>query len=272
MSDYEESVEEELEYDDDYYEEEFEAPVSASFAAADLSTGIKHNESQDDLHYSEDFEASVALHDVKPTPKVSPPLSKAIPVTTVKSPSASAVTLPPTSMQALQAEVALDELSKEVVRLRNEQKNALKERRAQAKIKKERANLRRVEYQAELSTQRDTATRLQQENTRLTLQLRDTTLQLTGMCEEKQLVDQLLLKSEVRLSETVSRLDEQTRAGAALEATLQQVREGWRADKDKLQEENTRANLFISVLQKNAELNEERLAKDRERLPEYHQR
>ena len=54
--------------------------------------------------------------------------------------------LPSLQAQSIQAELALDDISREVIRLRNQQRAVLKERRVVAKEKKQRADERRQQY------------------------------------------------------------------------------------------------------------------------------
>ena len=54
--------------------------------------------------------------------------------------------LPSLQAQSIQAELALDDISREVVRLRNQQRAMLKERRGAAREKKQRADSRRQQY------------------------------------------------------------------------------------------------------------------------------
>lgn len=62
----------------------------------------------------------------------------------------------PNSYQALQLELALEEISKEVIRLRATQRSHLQQRRQHAQEKKKRAEMRRLQYIAELESLKTT--------------------------------------------------------------------------------------------------------------------
>jgi hypothetical protein len=111
----------------------------------DYSFSFEENESNvNGTNYSQDFEVDESVitsrkeTDSKPVPR--------------SSGAATAVSLIPSlGLQAIQAELSLQQLSEEVIQLRNKQRNLLKERWQQVKEKKSRAEARRQQHMSELN-------------------------------------------------------------------------------------------------------------------------
>ena len=175
------------------------------------------------------------------------------------------VRLPGINIASLQAEIALEDISKEVVRLRNQQRNLLQERRQVAREKKSRADSRRAQYDLEL---RDIKSRLKQqelENESLTAQFESVTKSLDVMTYSKKLLETDLALKEIETATIKKKFEElQIRMKECEETLLNEKNsnrineEKWAAEKHALKAEILRHNLLSTVVQQSLEANEAR--------------
>ena len=166
---------------------------------------------------------------------------------------------------SLQAEIALEDISKEVVRLRNQQRNLLSERRNVAREKKSRAETRRAQYQVELRDMKQQLTEsegrleLQKSQTDSTQKLLDfalfakTALESDLAVKEKELSELkfMLTEAHSKITETVSSL-----ANERIEIKAKE--EVWASKKEDFKAEILKANMLASVVQKSLDANESR--------------
>jgi hypothetical protein len=171
--------------------------------------------------------------------------------------------LPGLNIASFQAEIALEEISKEVVRLRNQQRNLLQERRQIAREKKMRAESRRAQYDLEL---RDLKQKLQlseesnesltsqlgsfQKNLEITVFSRDT-LQADLDIREKESeeIKEKVVELQVKLKKYVEDLHSEKNESRAKE-------DKWMEERNAFKAEILRNTLLSAVVQQSLEANE----------------
>lgn len=184
--------------------------------------------------------------------------------------------MPSLSNQTVQAEVILDEISKEVIRLRNQQRSVLVERRQIILDKKNRAERRRKDHENKLD-----------EYSRIASQAKDDLeiekqkvleVQKNADITEKN-YNQLLKnmkslendkeKLQQHIVELTNTLKQSSNSNRDIEALLTKSRLEWADEKAFLKAEIQKGEYLQESVQKKLEANEERLFKEREKLPEY---
>ena len=190
-----------------------------------------------------------------------------------------AIQLPSVAMIPLQAEIALEQISKEVVRLRNQQRNLLHERRQVAREKKERAESRRAQYQLEL---RDLKAKIAQKETEcMDYQEKMESLQrsLNSAISSKDIVvsDMEMKENEIaefkaKMIRMQTEIEQHQIDFKTAKHEWDRREEEWQQQQNALQLELTRSEMLASVVQQSLETNEARLAKERDRLPEEHRK
>lgn len=173
--------------------------------------------------------------------------------------------LPSIEIQTLQAELSLQKLSKEVVHLRNQQRESLKARRLEVLEKKKRAQARRESYLQEmnqLQSQLREALNLN-ERYRETIEINQQTITiLEGKVEllsnqNKDLNDQVLsLQNELAESRNIFQHLQGEKARE--EENHQSEKVKWMNERETLRKEKMSCELQIEVLTKSNEKSEER--------------
>jgi hypothetical protein len=176
--------------------------------------------------------------------------------------------LPGINIASLQAEIALEEISKEVVRLRNQQKNLLHERRHVAREKKLRAENRRAQYDLELRNMKMELRDLKSDNEMMRSQHNSVKKSLEIMTySNTTLEEDLRLKSKesdeikIKVIELQSKLEEQTQLLVDIEYDSQKKEAKWAEERNAFKEEILRFTLLSSVVQQSLEANELRYEK-----------
>jgi hypothetical protein len=171
--------------------------------------------------------------------------------------------LPGLNIASFQAEIALEEISKEVVRLRNQQRNLLQERRQIAREKKLRAESRRAQYDLEL---RDLKQKLQlseesnesltsqlgsfQKNLEITVFSRDTLQADLDIKEnESEEIKEKVVELQVKLKKYVEDLQSEKNESRAKE-------DKWIEERNAFKAEILRNTLLSSVVQQSLAANE----------------
>jgi hypothetical protein len=261
-------------FDDDYedeYEEEGSANYSADFDFEDAEGSPigKRTGSPRDSRSKQSNPLAVHAAAGKPAKEAQ------LPVAPVAGPS---VQLPSLSTQSLQAELAIDEISKEVIRLRNKQKALLKERQAMAKEKKLRAEQRRQQYLNTLNEHNKQLQQAEAETETLKSEQQLLQSQFNRVSSNRDTLEQQLLVEQQTNKELLQSIQElraviatRNNEVAALKTEVQHIKDLRTADTRELQSQVARAELMVSVLQRSTEANEERLRRERDQLPEYHQ-
>ena len=297
MSEVASEVSEEIEVEEDYAEEDFESAHSLSAGDPPPRPDSRHSPEEyaeamysDDFAasrgdpqeqeavYSDDFESSLmrSVRFEEGTRRNSPHTRREDASSSTAgqqegtSRSLMQGLLPSPGVLTPQAEVLMDELGKEVVRLRNEQRLMLRERRAQAKVKKERADARRAEHMQELNRHKDIAAKLQLENEALKAQVREANLRCSSLEDEKNSAERSISVLESHLASANASLERLRSEHDSLSASFAEDRRKWDEERSRLSEEVTRLRLSAEVVQRTSEVNEDRLRRDRERLPEHH--
>lgn len=183
------------------------------------------------------------------------------------------------SIQALEAEAAVEQMSREVIKLRNQHRQILQQRRAAIDNKKARAEERRLKYKEELVG--------------FEKQIQELNLVKTTL-EEKidfiNLENQHLNNSKVTLNENISRLNkiitEQKETIENAESTNKELKslnecqhnewkqkeQTWNVEKEELLLSMKKQQIRLDIAMKSVEVSEQRLNKERECLPEFFQK
>ena len=194
-------------------------------------------------------------------------------------PASSLPSLPSLPSQALHAEVMLDEISREVVRLRNQQRLVLQERRQVAKDKKARADQRRVEYAAELRRHGQAAAAAEAENREAQERAREAEKRLAAVDKSRLLLAETNRTYEGELASLQSRLASAT---AEAEGTRQQLtvaraaheaaQREWLQERAALGVEAKKSEMLLEVVRRGIEQSEARVQEERMALPAHQQR
>ena len=228
--------------------------------ADDYSFSFEGSESNVYNTYSQDFEADESL-----LPKLTPGHAPAVVSSAVAPTSSGLKLIPSVQLQALEAELSLQQLSEEVIQLRNKQRAALKDRWNKVKEKKKRAEERRMKHVSELNQLQQKVLSLEAEvkngtvvNTNLTTELKASqssiaTLEaanarLHELCDEKD-NEIALLRSDI--ASNCIKIDE-------LNANMTVHRETMKQDKETYQAEITKRDLQVEVLTRSMESTEAR--------------
>ena len=133
----------------------------------------------------------------------------------------SALNLPSLEIEALQAELALEKLSKEIVFLRNQQRESLIQRRKEVLQKKQRAEERRKAHAQEVVTLRQSQERLMADLREARSTNETLTISLQTAHEGKLLVDQQLQDSAATIQSQRSQITTLRDTIDRLEASLE---------------------------------------------------
>lgn len=171
--------------------------------------------------------------------------------------------LPGINIASLQAEMALEEISKEVVRLRNQQKNLLQERRHVAREKKLRAENRRAQYDLELRSMKMELRDLKSGNEMMRSQhssvkksLEIMTYSNTTLEEDLRMKTKESDEIKLKVVELQSKLEEQTQLLVDKEYDSQKKEAKWAEERNTFKEEILRFTLLSAVVQQSLEANE----------------
>ena len=175
------------------------------------------------------------------------------------------VRFPGVILASLHAELALEEISKEVVRLRNQQRNLLQERRQIAREKKSRADSRRTQYQIEIQGMRQKLIKSEdgyKSQARQILQIQESlesavtskkyiALDLEMKDEELKEMKERVLEIQERLLKSIASLNTEK-----CESRAKEVK--WKTEREKFCAAVLRANMLAAVVQQSLEANEKR--------------
>ena len=172
---------------------------------------------------------------------------------------------PGVNLVSLHAEIALEEISKEVVRLRNQQRNLLQERRQIAREKKSRADSRRTQYQIEIRDMRQKLIKSEdgyQSQARQILQIQDS-LESVISSKKNIVLDLEMKEEELRdVKERVLELQEKlvkSIASLTTEKCESRAKEvNWISERENFRAAVLRANMLAAVVQQSVEANEKR--------------
>ena len=181
--------------------------------------------------------------------------------------------------QALQAEMMLDDISREVVSLRNQQRLALRERAVEAREKKSRAEQRRRDHEQRLQSAEANAREALRKSIKLEGENQQLVDQVSALTESKSQLERGLSSSEqdvVVTKQHVEVLNAQLKSSRAemedAHDEFSRRQREWLNQKAALEAETKKAELLQSVVQTTIDANEARLRKERETLPEYQAR
>jgi hypothetical protein len=173
--------------------------------------------------------------------------------------------MPSIQLPTVQAELALDEISKEVLRLRNQQRTMLKERKQNAKSSKQRAEDRRLQYNEEMKNLKKIA----QESTLTVTNMQEKIDGLEKQILSEQNTKQYLKETITSLTSNINVLEEKNENSQqeiqdfkseiiTIKKEWKSSEKEWLGDKRNLENSCQRAELLVSVMQKSTEENEAR--------------
>lgn len=189
------------------------------------------------------------------------------------------VKMPSATGTTLQAEVVLDEISKEVVRLRNQQRMVLKERRQVVADKKDRADRRRKEYEDTLRKHGKEAADAKLAKEAAEQNSKALESQIKHLQENKEAIrgGVVVLEKEVEhlkgsITELTGSLSRAHHQRDEAEKTLQQEKKVWLGEKARLEVEIKKHSMMEESIKDRIETNEARLEEERRKLPEHQER
>ena len=225
----------------------------------EYSLSFEENESNvNGTNYSQDFEIDESAI-TSPKARDLKPISRSSGAATATS------LIPSLGLQAIQAELSLQQLSEEVIQLRNKQRNLLKERWQQVKEKKARAETRRQQHMSELNDLRQKAQLFHSEQETLNASLtsalsalRSAESLVEAHKESKiQLMHSLQTKDEELLVQKKLFLEAQQRI-SSLELELSDRKTELEAAKENFRVQLSTRDIQIEVLKNANEVNEAR--------------
>lgn len=187
--------------------------------------------------------------------------------------------IPNPSIQSIQAELALEDIGKEVIRLRNQQREVLNLRRKQTVEKKARAEARRAQYVQELEKYQSELGISEAENKKLKNDILAAESSLVAAVEAKELFQASMNRCDNTI--TAQRVEIQTLSSQlkSVEKELEQCKQilsekesRWKTEREQLLEKNNQQRMLLDVLKGSQEAMENRMTKERETLPQMHQR
>lgn len=189
------------------------------------------------------------------------------------------VNMPTTAGTTLQAEVVLDEISREVVRLRNQQRMVLKERRQVVADKKDRADRRRKEYEETLARHRKEVADAKQAQEAAEDKSKALENQIKHLQENKDAIRSgvVVLEKEVEhlkgsITELTASLSRAHHQRDEAEKTLQQEKKSWLSEKARLEVEISKNAMMEESIRDRIQSNEARLEEERKKLPAHQER
>lgn len=242
--------------------------MTADYDGDDYSLSFDED-SENNTIYSQDFDISaISMSRGSPSKQSrqgAPPLAPKQQQSVSFQPQQTSHILPSLAIQSLEAENAMEKLSKEIVYLRNQQRIALKNRRVEALAKKRRAEERRKKHQEDLTTAHQEVTTLQLEKRTLEDKVRVLELSLLSAEESKTLISGTLdANKEVLLEQkqAIEKLQAQLTSGEELlserEAEWNKKEVDLIAQNETMRVALVKAELHVAVLVKSNEAAEER--------------
>ena len=187
--------------------------------------------------------------------------------------------VPSTGSSTLQAEVVLDEISKEVVRLRNQQRLVIQERRRVISEKKSRAERRRKEYEDTLAANEVKVKEAQRAQSLAENNAKELERQISHLQDDKAVVRQAVqvLEGEVEsmrgsVRELTESLKKAHESRDEAERDLKKQKHIWLEEKAQLEAEIKKHEMMEDSIQQRIEANEARLEKERMKLPAHQER
>jgi hypothetical protein len=178
---------------------------------------------------------------------------------------ASVVLLPSVEIQTLQAELSLQKLSKEIVHLRNQQRESLRARRLEVLNKKKRAQARRESYLQEMNELQKQLKEAYETNQMLTENLQRKEQQVIRIEQNVELLsgqnqemNDLILSLQKDLREEKEKEKELQQKNEEIEKLRKDEKEKWFHEKEILKNQKISSELQIEVLTKSNEKNEQR--------------
>lgn len=173
----------------------------------------------------------------------------------------------------------LDEISREVVRLRNQQRLVLQERRLVAKDKKARADQRRAEYAAELRRHGQAAAVAEAESREAQERAREAEKRLAAVDKSRLLLAETnrtyegeLAALQGRLANATAEADGTRRQLAELHASHEAAQREWLQERAALGVEAKKGEMLLEVVRRGMEQSEARVQEERMALPAHQQR
>jgi hypothetical protein len=179
--------------------------------------------------------------------------------------------LPSLHIQSLQTELALEEISKEVLRLRNQQRIVLKERKIIAEEKKSRALQRRKEYEDNIKYKTLKIEELEvlnsilkEKNESLQKQLIWNDNSKNALQDSINLLNDQILSLTTRLHDTENARNIARSEYIILQESLKAAESTWLHEKKELIDAKSKAEMMLDVVQKNNNDIETKFYKERD--------
>lgn len=190
-----------------------------------------------------------------------------------------ALHVPSTGGSTLQAEVVLDEISKEVLRLRNQQRLVIKERRQIVADKLSRAERRRKEYEDTLRRHEDAVKEAKRGQSIAENNAKELEGQINHLKEDKlairravQVLEEEMESMRGSINELTESLKKAHHQRDEAEKSLSKEKKAWLDEKAKLEVELKKNKMMERSIQDRIEANEARLEEERTKLPAHQER
>ena len=184
--------------------------------------------------------------------------------------------LPSLQQQSLQTEMVLEDISKEIIAMRNMQRQQLKERQLAAKEKRARAEERRRAYEQRLQEAEDTRVQALAAEQAHSMQVKALESQIKSLSESKDVVIESLHAIEGdadKLRSNMAAVNKELRKAVeennALTLKFNTSRSEWGDREAALQAEVKKFTMLQATVQRSIEVSEARFSKERESLPAY---
>lgn len=187
--------------------------------------------------------------------------------------------MPSTGTSTLQAEVVLDEISKEVVRLRNQQRLVIQERRQVVSEKRSRAERRRKEYEDTLAANELKVKDAKRAQVAAENKAKELESHMKHLHDDKAVVRLAVqvLEDEVEsmrgsVNELTESLKKAHHSRDEAERELKKEKKLWLEEKARLEVEIKKQKMIEGSVQQRIEANEARLEAERAKLPIHQER
>ena len=173
--------------------------------------------------------------------------------------------IPIVEMKSIQAELALQELGQEVVRIRNQQREVLRQRRIQLSEKKKRAHDRRMQYLSELQQFTQKCEMVSKENKELKDHIHILNTQIQSLKETKELfqstsltMDETIQQQKIEIDSLKSEFEKTANDLEKSKHFFEKSELEWKAEKSVLKETISKKTFQIEVIQAATEAMEAR--------------
>eukprot|EP01041_Mallomonas_annulata_P004252 gene4252-8455_t len=284
------------------YSEDEELPPASNKVQQHLSKSVKHSKAEEmdysysfdefndnDLEpsrgYTDDFELeqSAKSQSYSTDFDVSQSISKSVQwhkstlIKEFNDNNKHSIHIPTADMQSIQAELALQELGKEVIRLRNQQREVLRQRRLQTREKKLRAEDRRAKYMTDFQDMTIKFNLINIQNQELVDCNKALQSQIEALQETKTILqnsleisNKTINEQHEKITQLYSNIEDIKHSNEEKDVILKESEEKWTSEKIVLREKITKLDFQLEVIRSGLDAAESRLLRDRDTLPEHY--